>query len=152
MSAPGDFTFRAVEAARDRIAADGAFKSVESTLEAARNRPPRTPAAIVYPAADEPAPSVGGRAGTVQRITGRIAVLHVIGAPNDPLGARARRETGETVARTRGLLLGWTPEGADAPFALVAGRLEEIADGRVFWADTYAVEWVLDAQPSRRDS
>ena len=146
MSAPADFTFRTAEAIRDRIEADRGFKSVESTLEAARNRPPRTPAAIVYPAADEPEPSVGGSAATVQRVTARIAVLHVIGAPNDPLGARARRETGETVARTRGLLLGWTPEGADAPLALVRGQLEEIGDGRVFWTDTYAAGWTIDSQ------
>ncbi|MCY4548122.1 MAG: hypothetical protein OXC28_07130 [Defluviicoccus sp.] len=147
MSAAPDFTFAAVEAVRGRIAAgDTGFRSVESTLEAARNRAPRTPAAIVYPLADDAGENLGGRATAVQRVTARLAVLHIVAAPNDPQGAKARAELGLLVGAIRALLLGWTPDGAAAPLRLVGGSLEDVVDGRVFWSDRYAVDWVLDAQ------
>ena len=150
MTAPPEFTFAAVEAVRDQIAAAAdEFKSVESTLEAARNRAPRTPAAIVYPVADEAGANLGGRATTVQRMTGRIAVLHILAAPNDPQGAKARGELGRLIGSIRGVLTGWTPAGAAEPLRLLGGALEDIVDGRVFWSDRYAVEWVLDAQVRR---
>lgn len=150
-----DFTFRAVEEIRDRL--DNALVQeadhvacVESTLEATRDEQPPVPAVIVFPVADEPQPGQGGRAATVQRVTGRIGVLHVIGAPNDPQGQEARQETGEAIARTRGLLAGWTPEGATGPLSLLTGRLEAIADGRVYWLDHWGAEWVLSSQPQDR--
>ncbi len=151
MSPRLDATFDAVEQIRDRLAATvEGLKSVESVLEAARNRQPNLPAAIVYPVADQAAGNLGGRARALQKMSGLIAVLHVIGAPNDPRGANARAELGRIVAATRGELLGWTPGGADAPLQLNpgrSGRLEEIAGGQVYWSDTYLMPWTLSTKP-----
>ena len=65
-------------------------------------------------------------------------------------GADERPLVERIVAATRGELLGWTPGGADAPLQLNpgrSGRLEEIAEGQVYWSDTYLMPWTLSTKP-----
>ncbi len=150
MSAPLDFTFCAACDIRDRIEAmdavldDRHFRLVESNLDAIGQRPRAVPAVLVFPMADAPRENRAGRAGTVQPVSSRIGVIHVVPAANAPHGKGAEAPTGTAVKFTRGILLGWTPEGGNEPLQLAAGRLTGIEQGRVYWLDEYTTPWVLD--------
>ncbi len=142
------------------IADGGGLREVLGLLDWAGAAKLRPPLAGVAPAALDAGESRGGRTGSVQRVTVSLAAVVVVAAPDDPGGARARRrgDLGRHVAAVRAALLGWTPPaaggGRTAPLAFRAGRLLEIADGRVAWEDRYeTVCWIAGGAglaPARR--
>ena len=128
--------------------ADGGalFAEVLGVLDAAAaDKPPRAPAAIVAPSAlraDEPVSRVVAHAP--QRFALTIAVVHIVAAPNDRQGSRARDRLSEALTRSRRALSGWGPPGQREVLALRRGRLLDVAGGRVSWADEYEIaQWTV---------
>lgn len=155
MSAP-DFIFQATGHIAGWLAASGAFELADDAFRVEGAEPQKTlPAALVYPLGEEAGANVGGRAATVQAVTARIGVLHILAAPNRPSGrGKGHDRTKAAVAASReAILRKRTGEGADGPIpgargllVFAGGALEEIANGRIYWLDRYTVEWGLDSQ------
>ena len=119
---------------------------VVPALSIGEGQPPRTPAVLVYLAADDGTESAAPSAGAYQRVTAILAVVHVVAAPN------TRRRTGDTALDpiaelagcTRAVLNGWKPRPERARqdvLTLRRGRLIEVAAGRAVWQDEYTVSW-----------
>ena len=78
----------------DRLRAEidrEALPTVETALQLGEKSPPKIPAAVVYLAADDSSDEVAQSAGSFQRITAVLAVVHVAAAVNTPRAAPAAR-------------------------------------------------------------
>ena len=105
------------------------------------------PVVIVYPLAEDAAPSVAGQVGSIQSVNTTVAVMHVVPAPNDPGGTDRRTfdSLSATLAATRNSLNGWKPlVRGEQRNALVfrRGRLISIDGASVMWSDSYELEWI----------
>ena len=118
--------------------------------------PKASPAAVVLPVAEDARPAVAPAsraAASVQAYTGTISVHTLLRAPNDPYGRLANvLSLGEVVGRARLLVAGWRPreDGSDdgpvidtvrEALAFQRGRLVEIEDGWLEWADEFEARW-----------
>lgn len=87
--------------------------------------------------------------GVVQRMTLTISVAIAVRASNDARGRRALAGLRRPRDAVKGLLAGWRPEGAATALAHLRGQLSEIADGRAWWQDDYALDaWVQRPESS----
>ena len=149
-----DLVGRAVERLRGRIpAAD--VPTIEDGLQLGDTLPEKIPAVLVVLVADDAGENAAPAAGTFQRITATLAVVHVLAARNTRrnAGGQAVSPLKLLLGRTRGMLNGWrVPVGEDEDgrpvynnrrdrLALRRGRLLDVADGRAVWQDEYITSW-----------
>ena len=129
-----------------RLNAFDAAPCVVAGLSEGDSTPSSLPAIIVYPIAVDASDSAAPHAGSYQRVTMTLALVHVVSARN------ARGGRGDTaidpldalLARSRAALNGWVPDsGIRNQDALVLrrGRLVDIVDGRAIWRDEYQITW-----------
>ncbi len=119
---------------------------VEAALRLGDSTPQALPAIVVFLVGDDATESTAPTAGSYQRVTATLAVVHVIAARNTPRGGGGPvvDPLALIAGRTRAVLNGWIPAGLtfkpDA-LALRRGRLVNIANGRAVWQDEYSLSW-----------
>ena len=102
---------------------------------------------VAFLIAETPAPSVGGRAASVQVVTAELGLLLLLPRRNDRGGERARVKAEVWTDAVRKRLIGWTPEGFYRPFVWGGGALESDDDDDYWvWVDRYRTEWTMDSQ------
>ena len=75
-----------------------------------------------------------------------VGVVFVIDNKRDGTGAAAFNDLEPLREAVRKQLLGWAPEGADAPFTAGAGQLIDMDGGRVWWGDDYLTEQLWSSE------
>ncbi|MNT73130.1 hypothetical protein D3C72_2117990 [compost metagenome] len=75
-----------------------------------------------------------------------MGVVLVLDNKRDATGAAAAGDLEPLRHAVRKKLMGWTPEGAEAPFTAGSGQLIDMDGGRVWWGDDYLIEqyWSSD--------
>lgn len=130
-----------IAAVVERLQGAGWLRRVETLAElAALTAPPpaaRLPAAYVMPVGSRP--GANAVMGAVrQRVQETIAVILMAQNLRDAQGAAATMDVVELYTRTRGLLVGWTPDPAWEQLVLGPARLLGFSGGIVTWQETYS--------------
>lgn len=133
----------------DRLRAQTTLRSVQGAVELAAALEASalaTPAAYVVPMGDRPQADEGMTGGALQLVVSTLAIVLVVDNRRDATGAAAAADLEQLRVQVRRALLGWAPEGMDAPITAGRGQLIDLIDGRVWWGDEYHIEqyWSSD--------
>lgn len=132
-----------------RIKARTELRTVAGAMElAAALKAPSvaTPAAFVVPMSDQPRDDEAFTGCVLQRVTSTVSVVLVLDSKRDATGAAAGDALQQLRHKVRQALLGWTPDGAEAPFTAGPGALIDFDNGRLWWGDQYQIQqlWSSD--------
>lgn len=115
-----------------------ALLSVQGAADLAKSRaaPRRRPAAFVYLLSEDA--SANRKVSAVdQRVAVRFATLLVVKNVADARGEAAMGSVAPVRESVRTALLGWEPPGDRTPVEYGNGRLMAMADGLMWWQDTW---------------
>ena len=134
-----------LERLEDRLTGWKEIGGAADQRAAENDKAPRTPAAYVLLASDQPSPPISGSGGYRQRVTGRFGVLIAIRDQRVAQRGTAKAdELNQRIRELRDALIGWRHPGATQGFStrLVApcGVLA-FKQNVIWWQDIYAVEY-----------
>jgi len=117
------------------------------SLSSVTDRPPAVPAAYVYAAAENSAPSERMTGPVLQRSTPDISVVIVTENLSGEDEWAAADDIENLKSFVRGQLIGFMPTGASDPLEHVSGELQHAVAGTIWFEDTYATARYLEEQP-----
>lgn len=126
-----------------RLQALTSLRQVQGALElsAAIKAPSvATPGAFVVPLSDLPRADEGFTGCVQQQVHSTLSIVLVLDNKRDGTGGAASSDLERYRSEVRTALLGWAPEGMDAPFTAGPGQLIDLDNGRVWWGDEYRIE------------
>ena len=138
-----------VQAVIERLRSIPGVRSVQGALELAaalKAQAVATPALFVVPLRDSPRHDEEFTGQVMQQVQTTLGVVLVLDNKRDGTGAAAVGDLEPLRNAVRKKLMGWAPEGAEAPFTAGSGQLIDMDGGRVWWGDDYLIEqyWSSD--------